>query len=149
MSKRNLRDTNTTNWIGKHVPISVCTSSNLMEEPIFLFNSDRHHLVASFIEAVGNLASQSEAKMKHIFPDIETTIKIKLGSILEKLTQRHNRRGHARFDMSQDDCDNNFVPQLNSYRYKKVNKLIFKILWNVIALFYLCLFSTVQNTIST
>ena len=25
---------------------------------------------------------------------------------MEKLSQRHNRREHARFDMSQDDCDN-------------------------------------------
>ena len=40
------------------------------------------------------------------FLDIETTIKIKLGNILEKLTERHNRREHVRFNMSQDDCDN-------------------------------------------
>ena len=31
---------------------------------------------------------------------------MKLGSILENLTQRHNWREHARFDMRQDDCDN-------------------------------------------
>ena len=47
----------------------------------------------------------SKAKMKNWFLDIETTIKIKLGSILEKLTQGHNRRKSARFDMSQGDCD--------------------------------------------
>ena len=44
--------------------------------------------------------------MKNLFPDVETTIKIKLGGILEKLTQSHNRRESARFDMSQDDCEN-------------------------------------------
>ena len=43
------RDTITTTWIGKHVPISVSISSNLVEEPIFLCNSDPQHLVASFI----------------------------------------------------------------------------------------------------
>ena len=43
------RDTITTTWIRKHVPISVSISSNLVEEPIFLCNSDPHHLVASFI----------------------------------------------------------------------------------------------------
>ena len=100
------RDTNTTTWIGKHVPISVSISSNLVEEPIFICNSTAHHLVASFIGALENLASQSQAKMENLFPDIKTTIKIKLGSILVKLTQRHNRRESARFDMSQDDCDN-------------------------------------------
>ena len=44
--------------------------------------------------------------MKHLFLDIGTTIKVKLGSILEKLSQRHIQREHARFDMSKDDSDN-------------------------------------------
>ena len=51
------RDTNTRTWIRKHVPISVSISSNLVEEPIFLCNSDPHHLVASFIGALEYLAS--------------------------------------------------------------------------------------------
>ena len=51
-----------------------------VEEPIFLCNSDPHHLVASFIGALEKLASQSKAKMENLFPDIQTT-KVKLGSI--------------------------------------------------------------------
>ena len=102
VQEETFRDTNTKSWIGKHVPISVSICSNLVEEPIFLCNSDPHHLVASFIGVLENLASQSKAKMKNLFLDIETTIKIKLGSILEKLTQRHNRREQADLD----DCDN-------------------------------------------
>ena len=51
------RDTNTTTWIGKHVPICVSISSNLANEPIFLCNSDPHHLVESFIGALENLAA--------------------------------------------------------------------------------------------
>ena len=98
-------DTKTTTWIGKHVPISVSISSNLLEEPIFICNSDPHHLVA-FFGAFKYLVSQSKAEMKNLFLDIKTTIKIKLGRILEKLTQRHNRRESARFNMGQDDCDN-------------------------------------------
>ena len=39
--------------------------------------------------------------MKNLFFDIETTISIKLGSILEILTQRHIRREQAHLD----DCD--------------------------------------------
>ena len=69
-------DTNTTTWIGKHVPISVTFSSNLVEEPILICNSDPHHLVASFIGGLENLASQSKAKMRNFFLDIETTTKI-------------------------------------------------------------------------
>ena len=93
-------------YTSEHVPISVSISSNLVEEKIFLCNSDPHHLVASFIGALDKLASQSKAKNKSLFLVIETTKKIKLGSILEKLTHRQNRRENARFDMSQDDCDN-------------------------------------------
>ena len=101
VQEETFRDTITTTWVGKHVPISVSISSSLVEEPIFLCNSDPHHLVASFIGVLENLASQSKAKMKNSFLDIETTKKIKLGSILEKLTQCHNRREQADLD----DCD--------------------------------------------
>ena len=53
-----------------------------------------------------DLTSQNKAKMKKLFIDIKITKKIKLDSILEKLTQRHNRRESESFGMSQDDCDN-------------------------------------------
>ena len=89
VQEETFRDTITTTWIGKHVPISVSFSSNLVDEPTFLCNSDPHHLVASFIRVLENLASKSKAKMKNLFLDIETTIKIKLG-IMEKLTRRQN-----------------------------------------------------------
>ena len=113
------RDTITTTLIGKHVPISASISSNTVEEPIFLCNSDPHHLVASFIGVLQNLASQSKAKMKNLFPDIETTIKIKLGSFLEKLTQRHNRRELADLD----DCDNETCASTQFLQIQK-NQLI-------------------------
>ena len=102
VQEKSFKDTDTTKWIGKHIPISVSISSNLLKEPIFVCNSDLHHLVTSFIGALENLALQSKAIMKNLFFDIETTINIKLGSILEKLTQRHNRREQAHLD----DCDN-------------------------------------------
>ena len=142
-------DTKTTTWIGKHIPISVSISSDLLEEPIFICNSDPHYLIASFIGAHENLASQSKAKMEKLFLDIETTMKIKLGSILEKLTQHHKRRESARFDMSQDDSDSEICASTKFLQLQKISYLIFKNLWNVIAMFYLCLVSTVKNTIST
>ena len=58
-----------------------------MEKPSFFFNSDPHHLASSFIGTLEGLALQSKAQMKLLFLDIETKIKINLGSILEKLTQ--------------------------------------------------------------
>ena len=113
------RDTITTTWIGKHVPISESISSNLVEEPIFLCNSDPHHLVASFIGILKNLSSQSKAKMKNLFLDIETTIKINLGSNLEKITQRHNRREQVDLD----DCDNETCASTQFLQIQK-NQLI-------------------------
>ena len=64
VQEETFRDTITRTWIGKHVPISVSISSNLVVAPIFICNSDPHHLVASFIGALENLATQSKAKMK-------------------------------------------------------------------------------------
>ena len=102
VQEESFKDTVTTKWIGKHIPISVSISSNIVKEPIFLCNSDPHHLVTSFIGALENLALQIQAILKNLFFDIRTTLKIKLGSIFEKLTQRHNRREQADLE----GCDN-------------------------------------------
>ena len=102
VQEESFKDTDTTKWIGNHIPILVSISAYLVKEPIFLCNSDPHHLATSFIGALENLALQSKATMRNFFFDIETTINIKLGSISEKLTQRHNRRQQADLD----DCDN-------------------------------------------
>ena len=40
-----LKATQTTIWIGKHVRVSVSTSSNLIDEPIFLYNKDPQKLI--------------------------------------------------------------------------------------------------------
>ena len=105
----------------KHVPISVSFSHFLQTlwKNQFFSNSDPLYLVASFIRALQNFASQRKAKMKNLFHDIETKSKIKLGSILEKLTQRQNRRESARFDMSQVDCDNEICASTHFLKIQK------------------------------
>ena len=100
VQEESFQDTDMTKWIGKQIPISISISSNLVKEPIFLCNSAPHHVVTSFIGALENLALQSKAIMKNLFFNTETTINIKQGSILEKLTQRHNRRVQADLDDS-------------------------------------------------
>ena len=90
-----------------------------MEESFFLYNSDPHHLVSSFIGTLECLASQRKAQMKHLFLDIEKTIRIKLGSILEKLTQRYIRREQADLD----DCGNETCASTQFLQIQK-NKLI-------------------------
>ena len=53
--------------------------------------------------------------MKNLFHDIETTKKIKLCSILEKLSQRHNRREQADLD----DCDSETCASIQFLQIKK------------------------------
>ena len=56
----------------------------------FLCNSDPHYLFQSFIGPLEGVVLKNKTQMKLLFLDIDTTIKIKLGRILEKLNQRHN-----------------------------------------------------------
>ena len=85
-----LQDTNTTTWIGKHEPISVSISSNLLLEPIFLCRKDPKTLIVSFVEALEELASKSKAEMLQKFSSIEHAIKTRVNSIFEKLNERKN-----------------------------------------------------------
>ena len=96
------KQTETTTWIGRHVPISVSISSNLIPEPIFLCNANPHRLSSSFITALEGLATQSKAQMKLNFIEVETATKIKLCAILEQLNQRRNRAD--RVSNFVDDC---------------------------------------------
>ena len=102
IQENSFKDTDTTKWIGKLVLILVSIFSNLVKQTIFLFNSDPRHLVSSFIGAPEIIALERKAIMKSLFFDIEAKIKVKLGSILEKLTQCHTPGEQA----DSNDCDN-------------------------------------------
>ena len=145
VQEESFKDTDTTNWIGTHIPISVSISSNLVKLPIFLCKFDPHHLVTSFIGAFEILAHQSKTIMKKLFSDIKTTIKNKLGSILEKLTQRHNQRAQADLD----DCDNETCASIQFLQIQKEQLIDLQERWNFLATFYLSSVSTAQKMIST
>ena len=83
-----LKDTNTTTWIGKHEPISVSISSNLIQEPVFLCNKDPKTLIVSFVGALEELAGKNKAEMLQKFLPIENAIKTRVSSIFEKLNGR-------------------------------------------------------------
>ena len=91
LPEEKFNNTKTTTWIGKHVPISVSISSNLIAQPIFFCNSNPRDLVESFIDAVEGLPTQSKAQMKLKFLEIETAIKSKLTRTLESLNERRCR----------------------------------------------------------
>ena len=96
------KQTETTTWIGEHVPISVSISSSLIPEPILRCNASPHHLILSFITALEGLATHSKAQMKLKFVEVETAIKIKLCAILEQFNQR--RIPAERVSNFFDDC---------------------------------------------
>ena len=96
------RNTETTTWIGKQVPISVSISSNLKAEPLFLCNSNPRDLVESFIDAVEGLARKSKSQMNMKFLEVETAIKSKLTRTLESLNERRYR--NQRVFEFQDHC---------------------------------------------
>ena len=100
--EENIKNTKTTTWIGKHVPISVSISTNLIAKPILLCNSIPRDLVESFIDAVEGLATQSKAQMKLKFLEILTAIKSKLTRTLESLNERRCRNQRV-FDF-EDHC---------------------------------------------
>ena len=86
------KETGSTKWIGKPVPISVLLSPNLRSEPIFLCKSDLRQLVSSFISAFEGLATRSKAQMKLRFFEVKAAIMIKLSSVWEQLNRRNKQR---------------------------------------------------------
>ena len=93
MGEESFKDTDTTERNGEHIPISTSFSSNIAEQPGFLCNAHLHHLVAYIVTFHENLACHSKLeKMKTLFCDIETTIKIKLDRILKTLSPASQRR---------------------------------------------------------
>ena len=82
------KNTETTTWIGKHVPISISISSNLSAKPVFFCNSNPRDLVESLNDAVEGLITKSKAQMKLKFLEVEKSIKSKLTRNLESLNER-------------------------------------------------------------
>ena len=105
LKRETYKETETTKWIGKHVPVSVSISSNLIPEPIFLCNSDPQHLASSFISALEGLATQRKAQIELFFFEVEAAIKNKLSSDLEQLNQRHSQIERV-IDFDDDEYSN-------------------------------------------
>ena len=103
MQEDKCRDTETTTWIDKHVPMSPSLSSNLIEQPIFLRNSSPRALVESFVDALDGLATQSKAQMKLKLLKIETSAKTKLIEFSLAPNQRRHRN-ESQLEL-EDDCN--------------------------------------------
>ena len=73
-----LNNTELTSWIRKHVPISVSISSNLLEETIFLCNSDPNQLIRDFA-----------SNLELISPKIAILLKEKLQNFISRLEEKY------------------------------------------------------------
>ena len=62
-----LCDTERTKWIGRHVPVSVSIASNLLQETVFLYNSDPFELVRSFLTTLVGLSNESSIHYRNLF----------------------------------------------------------------------------------
>ena len=87
-----LKDTNTATWIGKHDPISVSISSNLIDEPVFLCDKSPKALITSLVE---DLANKSKTEMRTKFSSIEAIIRARVNEIWENLNKRKDQNTSA------------------------------------------------------
>ena len=83
-----LKETQTTTWIGKHVPISVSISSNLIDEPIFLYKKDPQTSIIYFVGKLELLAEKSRLEMRTKFQDIEVAVNERMKKIFDQLNER-------------------------------------------------------------
>ena len=61
--KEKLKEIETTTWIEKIVPISVFISSNLIDEPIFLYNKDPQNLIIEFVSNLELIAEETKLEI--------------------------------------------------------------------------------------
>ena len=80
-----LKATETTTWIGKHVPISVSISSNLQDAPFFLCEKDPELLIIAFVSSLELLAEKSKLQMRTKLQEIENTVNDRVKKIFDKL----------------------------------------------------------------
>ena len=64
----------------------------MVEQPIFLCNSNPGVLVVSFVDVLDGLATQSITQMKLKVLEIETSVKSKLNQIFSTLNRRRCRK---------------------------------------------------------
>ena len=83
-----LKPTETITWIGKHEPISVSISSNLLDKPIFLCAKDPQSLIIDFVANFELLAEKNKTEMRSNFLEIENNIKKRLHTIFSILNER-------------------------------------------------------------
>ena len=98
-----LKETQTTTWIGKQVPISVSVSSNLIDEPICLHNKDPQNLIVDFVSKLELLVEKSQLEMRTRFQGIDVAVNERTKKILDQLNERGKKYSNNKFEYV-DEC---------------------------------------------
>ena len=93
-----LKETHTTTRIGKHVPISVSISSNLIDDPFFLYNKDPQNLIIDFVSNLELLAEKSKLEMRTKCQDIERAVNERMKKIFDQLNERGKNFSSNKFE---------------------------------------------------
>ena len=80
------------------MPISVSISSNLIDEPIFLFNKDPQNLIMDFVSKLELLAEKSKLEMRTKFQDIERAVNERMKKIFDQLNERGKNFSSNKFE---------------------------------------------------
>ena len=100
---RGIKETQTTTWIGKHVPISVSISSKLNDEPIFLYKKDPLKLIIDFVSKIKLLGEEKKLEMRTKFQDIEVAVNERMKKIFDRLNERHRNFSSKQIEYK-DEC---------------------------------------------
>ena len=140
------RYTDTTSWIGQHLPMFESISSILIEQPIFSCNSNPKALVEFFLDVFDGLARHRKGQLKLKFSEIETCVKNKLNQIFSALNQRRCRKQPVL------ECEDGVSKKKNSrmcqhslHKHKRTDFLICMIAWIDFATFFQSSASTARN----
>ena len=116
-----LKETQTTTWIGKHVPISVSISSNLIDDPIFLYNKDQQNLIIAFVSNLELLSEKSKLEMRTKFQDIEVAVNEKMRKIFDQLNERGKNFSSNKFEF-EDECIEDSEEADKSTQFLRIQK---------------------------
>ena len=120
-----LKATQTTTWIGKHVPISVSISSNLIDEPIFLYNKDPQKLIINIVIKLELLAGKVKLEMRTKFQDAERVVNERMSKTFQELNERCRNRPTENFE-NEVECieDTNGTDMSTQFLRIQKNQLI-------------------------
>ena len=135
-----INNTATTSWIGTYVPVSVSISSNLIDEPVFLFKNDSNRLIISFVAQLEILAAKKKADLRPKFLAVEAEIKTRLSDVSSRL----QIFSETQPNISSETEESN-VSQKNFYDSSKSSSLISSVISTIMLTFYQLSDSTVEN----